>query len=70
LAVLQTRLAELDRFWEKEQTKADVQALIMDEVFTSLPTPPFTEDEKQLIATNVYSHVWRQAMRGQFTRAA
>ena len=68
LASLQTRLGELDRFWEKEQTKADVQVFIMDEVFTNLPTPPFTEEEKQLIASNVYAHVWQQAMGGNFAR--
>ena len=38
LASIKTRLAELDRFWEKEQTKADV--FILDEVFASLPSPP------------------------------
>ena len=66
LASLQTRLAELDRFWEKEQTKGEVLAFIMDEVFMNLPTPPFTEVEKGLVANNVYAHVWRQAMGGQF----
>src|SRR6056297_1477986 len=40
LASIKTRLAELDRFWEKEQTKADVEVFILDEVFTSLPSPP------------------------------
>jgi type I restriction enzyme, R subunit len=68
LASLQIRLSELDRFWEKEQTKADVQVFIMDEVFTGLPTPPFTAEEKELIASNVYAHVWQQAMSGNFAR--
>ena len=70
LASLQTRLAALDRFWEKEQTKADVQVFIMDEVFMNLPTPPFSEEEKNLIASNVYAHVWQQAMNGGFAKAA
>ena len=39
LASIRTRLAELDRFWEKEQTKADVEVFILDEVFASLPSP-------------------------------
>jgi type I restriction enzyme, R subunit len=68
LASLQDRLSRLDRFWEKEQTKADVQVFIMDNVFTNLPTPPFTEEEKELIASNVYAHVWQQAMSGNFAR--
>src|SRR5271166_3754190 len=40
LASIKARLAELDRFWEKEQTKADVEVFILDEVFVKLPTPP------------------------------
>lgn len=46
LASIKARLAELNRFWEKEQTKADVEVFILDEVFASLPSPPFTPDEK------------------------
>jgi type I restriction enzyme R subunit len=66
LAAVGARLSELDRFWEKEQTSAEVEVLILDKVYASLPTPPFTADEKKLIARNVYSHVWQQAMHGRF----
>jgi type I restriction enzyme R subunit len=69
LASIKARLAELDRFWEKEQTKGDVEAFILDEVFVKLPSPPFTPDEKKLAAENVYAHVWQQAMSGGFARA-
>ena len=31
LAVIRARLSDLDRFWEKEQTKAEVQVFILDE---------------------------------------
>ena len=64
LASIKARLAELDRFWEKEQTKADVEVFILDNVYAGLPTPPFTPEEKELIARNVYTHVWQQAMGG------
>ena len=70
LASIKARLAELDRFWEKEQTKADVRVFILDEVFASLPTPPFTPQEKEFVAANVYAHVWQQAIGGEFARAA
>jgi type I restriction enzyme R subunit len=69
LASIKAQLAELDRFWEKEQTKADVEVFILDQVFASLPTPPFTADEKKLVAGNVYAHVWQQAMAGEFGKA-
>jgi len=68
LASIKARLAELDRFWEKEQTKGEVEVLITDKVYASLPTPPFTAEEKKLIAENIYAHVWQQAMRGAFAR--
>ena len=70
LASIKARLSKLDRFWEKEQTKADVKVFILDEVFTSLPTPPFTAEEKTAAADEVYAHVWQQAISGEFRRAA
>jgi type I restriction enzyme, R subunit len=70
LSAVKARLADLDRFWEKEQTKADVEVFILDHVFEALPTPPFTADEKNLIAANVYAHVWKQALGGTFVSAS
>ncbi len=70
LASIKERLDQLDRFWEKEQTKADIEVFILDEVFARLPTPPFTPGEKKALASNVYAHVWQQAIRGEFVRAA
>jgi hypothetical protein len=37
---------------------------LLDEVFTNLPTSPFTPEEKNLAAQNVYTGVWQQAMGG------
>jgi type I restriction enzyme R subunit len=70
LASIKAKLAELDRFWEKEQTKADVQVFILDAVFQNLPSPPFSTEEKNLVANNVYAHVWQQAMSGGLAMAA
>ena len=70
LASIKARLKELDRFWEKEQTKADVKIFILDEVYANLPTPPFTPEEKEAVAAEVYSYVWQQAVRGEFAMAA
>ena len=42
LATVKARLSELDRFWEKEQTKAEIKVVILDEIYAGLPTPPFT----------------------------
>ena len=70
LTAIKARLSELDRFWEKEQTKADLKVFILDEVFTSLPTPPFTVEEKEAVANDVYAHIWQQAVSGGFAKAA
>ncbi len=70
LASIKARLSEIDRFWEKEQTKAAIEVFILDKVYASLPTPPFTAEEKQAVAAEVYAHVWQQAVRGEFARAA
>ena len=70
LASINARLKELDRFWEKEQTKAEVKVLILNEVYANLPTPPFTPEEKEAVAAEVYTHVWQQAVRGEFAMAA
>jgi type I restriction enzyme, R subunit len=43
---------------------------ILDEIFASLPTPPFSVEEKEQLAKNVYAHVWQQAVRGDFSAAA
>ena len=69
-AAIKARLAEVDRFWEKEQTKAEIKVFILDEIFQSLPSPPFTEEEKNAAASNIYDHIWQQAVRGEFAMAA
>ena len=69
LQSIKAQLAELDRFWEKEQTKAKVEVLILDAVFGSLPTPPFTPEEKESVSANVYAHIWQQAVQGSYASA-
>ena len=70
LASIEARLRELDRFWEKEQTKAEVKVLILNEVHENLPTPPFTVQEKATLADKVYDHIWQRAVRGDYQIAA
>jgi type I restriction enzyme R subunit len=60
----------LERWTEKEQTKGLVESEILDNVFMLLPTPPFTEAEKQTLATRIYQHVWRQSSAGLFAARA
>ena len=64
--IVEARLAELDRFWEKEQTKAEIEVFVLDQVYTSLPTPPFSVKEKAHMVGEVYGHIWQQAVRGAY----
>jgi len=61
LATLQTTLARLERWTEKEQTQAEVRTAILDYLYIQLPTPPFSEEDKQAAAERVYLHVWQQS---------
>ena len=70
LASVEALLQDLDRFWEKEQTKADVHVFILDQLHGALPTPLFTPEEKETMAEKVYDHVWQRAVRGEFSIAA
>ena len=64
LAALTARLADLDLFWEKEQTKAEIAVFIHDAVYANLLTSPFAAEEKAAIADAVYGHIWQQAVSG------
>jgi type I restriction enzyme R subunit len=59
-------LARRARWTEKEQTQAEVETLILDHVFATLPNPPFSDEDKQAAARKVYQHVWRQSASGNF----
>ena len=60
----------MERWTEKEQTQAEVETFILDYVYQELPTPPFTDDEKQGIGKLAYDHVWQQSVGGQSSWAA
>ena len=70
-AAVKARLAELDRFWEKEQTKAEMQVFILDEGFRQ-PTDAalYRTEEKAAVAGNVYAHIWQKAVSGEFAMVA
>lgn len=66
LASLRALLAPMQHWTEKEQTQAEVQTFILDRLYTDLPSPPFTDDDKQAMAEIVYRHVWQQSVSGVF----
>ena len=50
LASVLAVIAPLDRWTEKEQTQAEVETFIMDQVYLSLPESPDTPQEKADVA--------------------
>lgn len=57
-------VAQRERWTEKQQTQAEVEVLILDSLTTALPTPPFTQEEKESAARRIYEHVWQQSAAG------
>jgi type I restriction enzyme R subunit len=58
--------------WTKNTAaQADVQMFILDNLYSSLPRPPFTDDEADALATRLYGFVWQTSNSGAlFTAAA
>ena len=67
LSKLQELLATMEQWTRNTQTQAEVEAFILDQLYVTLPRPPFTEDETQQVAARVYEHVWQQSSAGVFT---
>lgn len=42
----------------KESTRAEVETEILDEVYRVLPDPPFSENDKERLAEELYNHIW------------
>ncbi len=61
LESVQKLIAPVERWTDKEQTQAEVETFILDHVFLNLPSPPFTDEEKQEVAKRVYQHIWQQS---------
>ncbi len=66
LKSLQELLAPLEQWTRKEQTQAEVEVFILDELHRNLPDPPFTSDDKSQAARKVYNFIWQRSENGWF----
>jgi type I restriction enzyme R subunit len=64
LASIEELIAPLERWTDKEQAQAEVEVRVLDHLFDALSTPPFTDEDKQLVAKRVYQHIWQQSAAG------
>jgi type I restriction enzyme R subunit len=62
-ASIQEILGPISDWTEKEQTRAEVEVSILDKVFEVLPSPPFTEDDKQQVAQELFEFIWSSGRR-------
>ena len=65
LAELRRIVEPLEQWTEKEQTRAEVEALILDRLYL-LPEPPYSTADKDAMAESVFRHVWQQSVGGRF----
>jgi type I restriction enzyme R subunit len=49
---------------KKATTQAEVKVFILDDLYKSLPHPPFTDAETEEIAAHVYDYVWQRSASG------
>jgi type I restriction enzyme R subunit len=70
LSALQDLLRPMRDWTQKTATQAEVQVFILDDLYRSLPRPPFTDDETEEIAARVYDYVWQRSSSGHDLLAA
>jgi type I restriction enzyme, R subunit len=70
LASLQGLLRSMPNWTKNTKTQADVKIFILDKLYTSLPRPPFTDQETDQSAERLYDFVWQQSESGLLKAAA
>jgi hypothetical protein len=70
LASLRQLLARMHDWTQNTTTQAEVKVFILDNLWRSLPRPPFTEEETQGIAGRIYDYVWERSASGTGLLAA
>lgn len=64
LASLRELLKPMRNWTQNEATQAEVKVFILDNLWQSLPRPPFTDEEAETVAGRVYDFVWQRSASG------
>ena len=64
LAVLRERLAAMHDWTQNATSRAQVETLILDSLYETLPRPPFTDDATEQVASRIYDYVWQRSAAG------
>ena len=64
LASLRRLLEPMHDWTQNTTTQADVKMFILDDLWRSLPRPPFTDEDTEELAARVYDYVWQRSASG------
>jgi len=70
LASLTELLTPMHDWTKNTATQAEVRVLILDTLWRSLPRPPFTDDDAEVLTSQVYDYVWQRTASGQSLHVA
>jgi type I restriction enzyme R subunit len=70
LASLRELLTPMYDWTKNTSTQAEVKVFILDNLWQSLPRPPFTDQETEVLAGRVYNYVWQRSASGNAVIAA
>ncbi len=70
LASLKKLFQQMRDWTQNTTTQAEVKIFILDNLWQSLPRPPYKDDEIEKVANSVYDHVWQRSRSGQDFMAA
>ena len=70
LAKLRELLATMEQWTRNAQTQAEIESFILDQLYVTLPRPPFSEEETHRAAARVYEFVYQRSATGSFFAAA
>ena len=65
LASLHDLLQAMPNWTKNSTTEAEVKVLIIDNLWQSLPRPPYSDQEAETLAERVYDYVWGQSAAGE-----
>jgi type I restriction enzyme R subunit len=64
LASSRELLSPMPKWTENTTTQAEVRVFILDNLWQSLPRPPFTDEDTEDLAGRVYNYVWQRSASG------
>ena len=66
LGSLQALLKPMPTWTQNTTTQAEVKVFILDNLWQSLPRPPFTDRDAEALSDRIYDYVWQQSASGRF----